>query len=105
MLDAGNQKHGAENKYASQHDPPEKRCWIVTASFTFEDLIQSRFDSIHKRMGAIKLKANLNRRWVGVGLFIAAGMALGIRRSMSSRDPITALETAETPNQVVGTDF
>jgi hypothetical protein len=40
MLDAGNQKHGAENKYASQHDPPEKRCWIVTASFTFEDLIQ-----------------------------------------------------------------
>jgi transketolase N-terminal domain/subunit len=56
-------------------------------------------------MGAIKLKANLNRRWVGVGLSIAVGMALGFRRSMSSRDPITALETAETPNQVVGTDF
>jgi short-subunit dehydrogenase len=56
------------------------------------------FDSLaHTR--SWELKANLNRRWVGVGLLIAAGIALGFRSSMSSHDSITALEMTKTPNK------
>jgi hypothetical protein len=57
------------------------------------------FDSLaHTR--SWELKANLNRRWVGVGLLIAAGIALGLRSSMGSRNSITAPDAAKGPEVI-----